>query len=152
MSMVCFELSRELHEQEKAVRGIQIADADSLCNYLKGFWEFIYNHKMFGCVYDIYSDDIEVRRENGFVLRGIPAVEHAVMRLCSAFPDLKAEVAAAAAQDRPAADREECRGDHRRLLRLFFQQGGPVRLYRGAPCRRPHGEVHGGPDLLRRAA
>ena len=93
MSMVCFELSRELHEQEKAVRGIQIADADSLCNYLKGFWEFIYNHKMFGCVYDIYSDDIEVRRENGFVLRGIPAVEHAVMRLCSAFPDLKAEVA-----------------------------------------------------------
>ena len=47
MSMVCFELSRELHEQEKAVRGIQIADADSLCNYLKGFWEFIYNHKMF---------------------------------------------------------------------------------------------------------
>ena len=93
MSMVCFELSRELHEQEKVVRGIQIADADSLCNYLKGFWEFIYNHKMFGCVYDIYSDDIEVRRENGFVLRGIPAVEHAVMRLCSAFPDLKAEVA-----------------------------------------------------------
>ena len=67
MSMVCFELSRELHEQEKAVRGIQIADADSLCNYLKGFWEFIYNHKMFGCVYDIYGDDIEVRRENGFV-------------------------------------------------------------------------------------
>ena len=50
MSMVCFELSRELHEQEKAVRGIQIADADSLCNYLTGFWEFIYNHKMFGCV------------------------------------------------------------------------------------------------------
>lgn len=34
----------------------------------------------------------------------------------------------------------------------FSQQGGPVRLYRGAPCRRPHGEVHGGPDLLRRAA
>ena len=68
MSMVFFELSRELHEQEKVVRGIQIADADSLCNYLKGFWEFIYNHKMFGCVYDIYSDDIELYRENGFVL------------------------------------------------------------------------------------
>ena len=28
MSMVCFELSRELHEQEKAVRGIQIADEE----------------------------------------------------------------------------------------------------------------------------
>ena len=74
MSMVCFELSRELHEQEKAVRGIQIADADSLCNYLKGFWEFIYNHKMFGCVYDIYSDDIELYRENGFVLHSIEEV------------------------------------------------------------------------------
>jgi len=65
MSMVCFELSRELHEQEKAVRGIQIADADSLCNYLKGFWEFIYNHKMFGCVYDRNEKTREIKAKSG---------------------------------------------------------------------------------------
>ena len=54
-----------LHAHEKALRAIQVTDADTLCAYLKGFWEFIYNHKMFGCVYDIYSDDIELYRENG---------------------------------------------------------------------------------------
>lgn len=93
MSMECFELSDALHEHEKMLRSIEITDAESLCAYLKGFWEFIYNHKMFGCVYDIYDDSIELRRENGFVLHGIPEVERAVMRLCAAFPDLKVEIA-----------------------------------------------------------
>ena len=63
--MICFERADALHAHEKALTAIQVTDADTLCAYLKGFWEFIYNHKMFGCVYDIYSDDIEVRRENG---------------------------------------------------------------------------------------
>ena len=65
--MICFERADALHAHEKALRAIQVTDADTLCAYLKGFWEFIYNHKMFGCVYDIYSDDIELYRENGFV-------------------------------------------------------------------------------------
>ena len=56
--MICFERADALHAHEKALRAIQVTDADTLCAYLKGFWEFIYNHKMFGCVYDIYSDDI----------------------------------------------------------------------------------------------
>ena len=79
--MICFERADALHAHEKALRAIQVTDADTLCAYLKGFWEFIYNHKMFGCVYDIYSDDIEVRRENGFVLRGIPAVELSLIHI-----------------------------------------------------------------------
>lgn len=94
MSMVCFDLAERLHAQERAIRAIEISDADSLCAYLKAYWELIYNHKMFGSVYDIYADGVEVHRENGFVLRDIPAVEHEVMRMCSAFPDLKIEVAA----------------------------------------------------------
>lgn len=92
MSMVCFQLADELHAHEKALRAIEVTDADSLCAYLKGFWEFIYNHKMFGCVYDIYDDGIEVARENGFRFQGIPAVEHEIMRMCSAFPDLKVKI------------------------------------------------------------
>ncbi|MCI9120635.1 MAG: ester cyclase [Oscillibacter sp.] len=94
MSMVCFDLSAQLHAKEQALRSIQVTDGESLCAYLKGFWEFIYNHKMFGSVYEIYADNVEVHRENGFVLRDIPAVEHEVMRLCSAFPDLKVEIPA----------------------------------------------------------
>ena len=93
MKMVCFDLCDQLHALEKQVRSIEVTDAESLCAYLKGFWEFIYNHKMFGCVYDIYADDAKIRRENGFSLKGIPGVEHAVMRLCSAFPNLKIDVA-----------------------------------------------------------
>ena len=94
MSMVCFDLSAQLHAKEQALRSIQVTDGESLCAYLKGFWEFIYNHKMFGSVYEIYADNVEVHRENGFVLRDIPAVEHEVMRLCSAFPDLKVVIPA----------------------------------------------------------
>lgn len=93
MSMVCFERADALHAHEAALRAIQVKDADSICAYLKGFWEFIYNHKMFGCVYDIYDDGVEVYRENGMVLQGIPAVEHDVMNLCAAFPDLHVDIA-----------------------------------------------------------
>lgn len=92
MSMVCFDLAKQLHDQEQAIRAIAVTDGESLCAYLKAYWELIYNHKMFGSVYDIYVDDVEVHRENGFVLRDIPAVEHEVMRMCSAFPNLKIEV------------------------------------------------------------
>lgn len=94
MSMVCFGLAEQLHAKEQEIRSIPVTDADSLCAYLKAYWEFIYNHKMFGSVYDIYADDVEVHRENGFILRDIPAVEHEVMRLCAAFPDLKIEIPA----------------------------------------------------------
>ncbi|HJB56567.1 MAG TPA: ester cyclase [Candidatus Flavonifractor intestinipullorum] len=93
MSMVCFERADALHAHEKALRAIQVTDADSLCAYLKGFWEFIYNHKMFGCVYDIYADGIELARENGFTLHGIPAVERDIMTLCAAFPNLQVNIA-----------------------------------------------------------
>ena len=44
------------------------------------------------------------------------------------------------------------KGFHRGLLRLLLQQGGPVQRPGGAPCRCPYGQVHGGPDLLCRAA
>lgn len=91
--MICFERADALHAHEAALRTLEVTDGDSLCAYLKGFWEFIYNHKMFGCVYDIYDDGIEVYRENGFVLRGIQEVEHAVMNLCAAFPDLQVRIA-----------------------------------------------------------
>ena len=60
MSMECFERVDALHAHEKALRSIKVTDGDSLCAYLKGFWEFIYNYKMFGCVYDIYDDGIEL--------------------------------------------------------------------------------------------
>lgn len=92
MSMVCFDLADALHAQEKAIQAIEVTDADSLCAYLKAYWELIYNHKMFGCAYNIYDDGVEVRRENGFVIKGIPAVELEIMRMCSAFPDLKVEI------------------------------------------------------------
>lgn len=91
--MICYEKSVALHEHEKKIRSIQVTDAESLCQYLKGFWEFIYNHKMFGCVYDIYADNIEVDRENGMVISGIPAVKQDLLNLCAAFPDLQVEIA-----------------------------------------------------------
>ena len=53
MSMVCFGLAEQLHAKEQEIRSIPVTDADSLCAYLKAYWEFIYNHKMFGSVYDI---------------------------------------------------------------------------------------------------
>ena len=93
MSRLCFDKADALHALDKAVRAIEVTDAESLCEYIKGFWQLIYDHKMFGYVYDIYDDNIELYRENGFVLRGIPAVEHGVMKLCGAFPDLRLEIA-----------------------------------------------------------
>lgn len=92
MSMVCFERADALHAHEAKIRAIKVTDADSLCQYLKGFFEFIYNHKMFGCVYDIYADGVTVRRENGMILKDIPEVETDIMRICAAFPDLHMEV------------------------------------------------------------
>ena len=94
MSTYCLEKAEQLHADEKRVRAIEVTDADSACAYIKGWWEFIINHKMFGCIWDIYADEIEVRRENGFSLVGIEAVENNYMNLCAAFPDLKIEVAA----------------------------------------------------------
>lgn len=92
MAMVCFERADALHAHEAKIRSIEVRDAESLCAYLKGFWEFIYNHKMFGCVYDIYGDNIEVIRENGFVIKGIPAVKQELLNLCAAFPDLRVRI------------------------------------------------------------
>lgn len=92
MSMICFARADALHAHEAALRSTTVTDGESLCDHLKGFWEFIYNHKMFGCVYDIYADEIELYRENGMILRGIEAVEHDVMNLCAAFPDLQIHI------------------------------------------------------------
>ena len=92
MAMICFERADALHAHEAKIRSIEVRDAESLCAYLKGFWEFIYNHKMFGCVYDIYGDNIEVIRENGFVIKGIPAVKQELLNLCAAFPDLRVRI------------------------------------------------------------
>ena len=92
MSMECFERADALHAHEAKIRAIAVTDADSLCEYLKGFWEFIYNHKMFGCIYDIYADGVLLHRENGMLLHDIPEVEHDVMKICAAFPDLKVEI------------------------------------------------------------
>ena len=51
--MICFERADALHAHEKALRAIQVTDADTLGACRKGFWECIDNHKMFGCVYDM---------------------------------------------------------------------------------------------------
>ena len=92
MSTYCLEASKQLHADYNALKAIEVKDADSLCAYIKGYWEFIINHKMFGCIWDIYADEIEVRRENGFALRGIGAVEANYMNLCAAFSDLKVDI------------------------------------------------------------
>lgn len=113
MSMVCFELSNALHEKERELRSIEITDGASLCAYLKSAWELIYNHKMFGFTYDLYADGIQLQRENGFVVREIDGVEHMVMRLCSAFPDLKIHIAAIFA----SPERE---GAYRVWMRYYF--------------------------------
>ena len=93
MNGYCLEQSLKLHEDEKKLREIRVTDAESLCAYIQGYWEFIFNHKMFGSIWDIYADEIEVKRENGFTLRGIDAVEANIMNLCAAFTDLKIDVA-----------------------------------------------------------
>ena len=69
MSTYCLEKSEQLHADYRALKAIEVTDAESLCAYIKSWWEFIINHKMFGCIWDIYADEIEVRRENGFALR-----------------------------------------------------------------------------------
>lgn len=51
-----------------------------------------------------------------------------------------------------AADRKKCRGHHRGILRLFFQQGGSVCLHRGASRGCADGTFYGVPDLVCRAA
>ena len=121
--MICFERADALHAHEKALRAIQVTDADTLCAYLKGFWEFIYNHKMFGCVYDIYSDDIELYRENGFVLHSIEEVEHETMNLCAAFPDLQVHIADIFAV--PSGEEE-----YRVWMRYYFTAHPPARNWR----------------------
>lgn len=94
MSTYCLEQAEQLHADYKALRSIEVRDAGSVCAWIKGYWEFIINHKMFGSIWEIYDDGIEVRRENGFSLLGIEAVENNYMNLCAAFPDLRMEVAA----------------------------------------------------------
>ena len=51
----------------------------------------------------------------------------------------------------PAADRKKCRRYYRCLFTATFQQGSPVHRHRRTTCYRPHGEVHVGPNLFRRA-
>lgn len=93
MSMVCFERADALHAHEKMVREIEVTDSNSLCAYLKGFWELIYNYKMFGCVYDIYADGIQAIHANGFTFSSIADVEFEIMKLCATFPDLRVNIA-----------------------------------------------------------
>ena len=50
--MICFERADALHAHEKALRAIQVTDADTLCAYLKGFW--VNNMYLFICVYSLY--------------------------------------------------------------------------------------------------
>ena len=92
MAMICYQRADALHAHEEKLRAIQVQDADSLCAYLKGFWEFIFNHKMFGCVYDIYADNIEVTTANGVVYQGIQAVKQELLNLSAAFPDLQVRI------------------------------------------------------------
>lgn len=92
MAMICYERADALHAHEAKIRAIEVKDGASLCEYLKGFWEFIYNHKMFGCVYDIYADNIEVIRENGIVYQGISAVKQELLNLNASFPDLQVDI------------------------------------------------------------
>ena len=90
--MLCYERADALHKKEAEVRAIEVTDGQSLCEYLKGFWELIWNHKMFGYVYDIYSDDIKVIRENGIVIEGIKGVKQELLNLNAAFPDLRVHI------------------------------------------------------------
>ena len=55
-----FEYADALHAHEKALRAIQVNDAESLCAYLKGFWEFIYNYKMFKKCLTAYMTSITI--------------------------------------------------------------------------------------------
>lgn len=89
MSFVCYRKSDELHAQEKLLQGLRVSDLESACTYFKEYLHHIYNNKMFGCVYDIYADHIQVLRENAVTLDGIQAIEHDVAKLCTAFPDLR---------------------------------------------------------------
>lgn len=92
MSFISFQRADAVHEQEAKAKAIQVTDAASVCEYLKEYFTLIYNHKMFGYVYDIYADNITVKRENGQILKGIPAVELEIMQMNTAFPDLTVSI------------------------------------------------------------
>lgn len=92
MGVLCFDKADAIHQQEKALQAMKVSDAASCAEYFKGYFEYIYNHKMFGGVYNIYDDAIKVVRENGMVLEGIPEVELEIIRMNAAFPDLTIQI------------------------------------------------------------
>ncbi len=126
MTFICFERADALHAQQDMLANMKVSDGASLCAYLQGYWQLIYNHKMLGCVYNIYADEAVLARENGFRLKGIAQIEHEIMNLTAAFPDLQIDIADIFA----VADSE---GKYKVWMRYYFAGTNTAYSLYGAP-------------------
>lgn len=85
-------LYNEMMEVDAAIRALEVKDEASAAEYIRLYTELIYDHKWIGSVYDIYADDAQLYRENGYRLDGAHAIMQEALKFTAAFPDLKLQI------------------------------------------------------------
>ena len=86
------KLYDEMMEIDKKLKEMVVDDEASMAEYFKLYTSLIYDYKWIGSVYDIYSDDTKLYRENGLLLDGAHAVMKDTLRFTAAFPDLQVDL------------------------------------------------------------
>lgn len=86
------KLYDEMMEIDKKIKTMTVDDEASITEYFRMYTALIYDYKWIGSIYDIYSDDAKLYRENGLLLDGAHAVMKDTLRFTAAFPDLKIDL------------------------------------------------------------
>ena len=74
------------------LEGLDLQTRDDVERFVRALTKLTYDHCMFGLLYDYYSYDVEVLRENARRLHGVEEVVVDRQALLAAFPDLKTRV------------------------------------------------------------
>ena len=83
------KLYNDMMAVDTAIKQLKVEDEASLAEYFRLYTELIFNHKWIGSIYDIYSDNADIYRENGLYLHGAHEMMKDTLKLTSAFPDMQ---------------------------------------------------------------
>lgn len=85
-------MADKIRDLSNKLENVELENRDDVKEFVKNYTTLIYDYQMVGLIYDYYTDDIEVLKENRIRLRGIQELVHDRQVLLAAFPDLKTKI------------------------------------------------------------
>lgn len=82
------EVKRLVKEVDNAV----LKTNDDVRAFISNNTKLIYDYKMIGRIYDLYTEDVEYHKQNKVIFTNIEDVVRSVADLCAAFPNLKTNI------------------------------------------------------------